>query len=374
MPRGVEAEDDFGPWGIFEADALGADGNTPIGADLESGAQAPNIRPPRAARHGAQDRTFLQPGQIPGALRSLPEFTVRFLGVVVPPQRVDVRVGVGQFSDLLAGEIRWEALLPELVFALDFAFGLRRWSVTETNVVELEGPAQLGERLRGFGEKDAVIIDVELQRSPISQEGRRQEIEVGQEEFPVVEFGADKQTAAIVEHIKHREVDVGVGKPGVRGGVQLPEFADLGALPAPHRSARFFCGRGMGMTVLQRPMADLGAVEFEGVEAQDFRSGEAVGARWGAGQALFEEVKDGLRPRRGVVAPRATWRPKAALGLGASAEKIAGENVEATTGESELVRRFSPRQLVLAEEFEDVTNERCGVTVEQLRVLFISAQ
>jgi hypothetical protein len=30
--------------------------------------------------------------------------------------------------------------------------------------------------------------------------------------------------------------------------------------------------------------------------------------------------------------------------------------------------------LVLAEEFEDVTNERCGVTVEQLRVLFISAQ
>ena len=55
MPSGVEAEDDFGPWGIFEADALGADGNTPIGAHLESGAHAPNIRPPRAARHGAQD-------------------------------------------------------------------------------------------------------------------------------------------------------------------------------------------------------------------------------------------------------------------------------------------------------------------------------
>ena len=167
IPRGVEAEEDFGPCGISEADALGADGDTPIGADLDSGAHAPNIRPPRAARRGAQDRTFLQPGQIPGALRGLPEFTVRFLGVVVPPQCVDVRVGVGQFSDLLAGEIGWEALLPEL--------------------------------------------------------------------------------------------------------------------PAPHRSVRFFCGRGMGMTVLQRPMADLGAVEFEGVEAQDFRSGEAVGARRRAG-------------------------------------------------------------------------------------------
>ena len=80
-----------------------------------------------------------------------------------------------------------------------------------------------------------------------------------------------------------------------------------------------------------------------------------------------------MRPRRGVVAPRATWRPKAALGLGASAEKIAGENVEATTVKSELVRRFNPPQVVLAKEFEDVTNKRCGVTVEQLRVLFISA-
>lgn len=343
MPGGVEVEDDFGLGGIFEADTLRADGNTPIGADLESGAQAPNIRPPRAARHGAQDRAFLQSGQIPGALRGLSEFTVRFLSVVVEPQRVDVRVGVGQFGELFAGEIGWEALLPELVFALDFAFGLRRWSVTETNVVELESPAQLGERLRGFGEKDAVIINVELEGAPISQEGRRQEIEIGQQEFPVVEFGADKQAAAIVEHIEHRKVDVGVGKPGVGRGVQLPEFADLGALPAPHRRVRFLGGRGMGMTVLQGPVADLGAVEFEGVEAQDFRSGEAVGARRRAGQALFEEVKDGLGPRRGVVATGALWRPKAALGLGAGAEKIAGENVEATTREAELVRRFSPR-------------------------------
>lgn len=343
MAGGVEAEDDFGPWGIFEADALSADGNTAIGADFESGAHAPNIRPPRAARHGAQDRAFLQSGQIPGALRGLPEFTVRFLGVVVQPQRVDVRVGVGQFGDLFASEIGREALLPELVFALNFAFGLRCWGVMETNVVELEGPAQLGERLRGFGEKEAMIIDVELQGSPVSEEGRRQEIEVGQEQFPVVEFGADKQAAAIVEHIKHREVDVGVGKPGVGRGVQLPEFADLGALPAPHRRGRLFCGCGMGMTVLQGPMADLGAVEFEGVEAQDLRSGEAVGARRRASQALFEEVQDGLRPWRRVVATRATWRPKAALSLGASAEKIAGKNVEATTRETELVCRFRPR-------------------------------
>jgi hypothetical protein len=90
-----------------------------------------------------------------------------------------------------------------------------------------------------LSEEDAVKVDIELEGSPISQKGRRQEIEVGQQEFPVVEFGADKQTAAFIEHIEHREVGVGVGKPRVRRGVQLPEFADLGALPAPHRRVRF---------------------------------------------------------------------------------------------------------------------------------------
>ena len=90
MPSGVEAEDDFGPWGIFEADALGADGNTPIGADLESGAHAPNIRPPRAARGGAQDGPFLLLGEFPSLLWGHAQFAMDFVGVAVKSQGVDV--------------------------------------------------------------------------------------------------------------------------------------------------------------------------------------------------------------------------------------------------------------------------------------------
>jgi hypothetical protein len=44
----------------------------------------------------------------------------------------------------------------------------------------------------------------------------------------------------------------------------------LGALPAPNRSVRFFWRSRMGTAVEHRPMAYLGAVEFEGVEAKNF--------------------------------------------------------------------------------------------------------
>ena len=84
----------------------------------------------------------------------------------------------------------------------------------------------------------------------------------------------------------------------------------------------------MGQTVVQGPMADLGAVEFEGMEAQDFRGGETVRTRRRASQPSLEEVKDWLRPGGGVVATGTVRHPQAAFALGARPEKIAGKNVE----------------------------------------------
>ena len=55
MAAGVEAEDDFGTWRVFEADLLGADRYTTIGAELHNGSLAPNIRPAGAARRGADN-------------------------------------------------------------------------------------------------------------------------------------------------------------------------------------------------------------------------------------------------------------------------------------------------------------------------------
>ena len=91
--------------------------------------------------------------------------------------------------------------------------------------------------------------------------------------------------------------------------IQLPEFADLGALPATHRGVRAFGRSGMGQAILHGPAADLGAVELEGVQAQVLRCGEAVWARRGARQALLEEVGDGLGLGGGVGATRGSRQP-----------------------------------------------------------------
>ena len=49
--------------------------------------------------------------------------------------------------------------------------------------------------------------------------------------------------------------------------VQLPEFADLGALPAAHWGVRAFGRSRMRAAILNRPAADLGTVKFEGEQS-----------------------------------------------------------------------------------------------------------
>lgn len=82
---GVEAENDFGAGRMFEAQALGADGNAAIGADLDEGAKAPNVRPPGAARGGTQDGALFLFGEVPGLLRGQAEFAMDFMNVAMKP-------------------------------------------------------------------------------------------------------------------------------------------------------------------------------------------------------------------------------------------------------------------------------------------------
>ena len=374
MAGRVEAENDFGALGIFQTDALGCDRNAAVGADFEAGSDAPNIRPPRAFGCGSQHRTLFFFGQLPGALWGLLKFAMGFVGVMVQAQSVDVGVGVLKFGDLFAGEIGWEAPLPELMFAFDFVFGLRGWGIKEANVVELEGRAQLGEGVGGVGEKDGVIIDVELKWAAIGEEGGGEEIEVRQEEFALIDFGAGENAAAIVEHVEHGIINGRLWEPAMGGGVELPDFADLGTLPAANRRRWFFGRSRMGMTVLQSPVADLGAIQFETMEAQGLRGDEAVGTGWRAGQTFHEQVDDRWRPRCSVVAAGSAGRPKVSLFPSTSAEIIGGEKIKLTAGEAELVGRLGSSQGALLKGFKNMANKRVGVPVEQLLVLLITGE
>ena len=150
MAGGMEAENDFGARRTLDAEALGADGDTAIGPDFEGSTYAPNIRPPGARRGWAQDGPFFLYGKFPGSLWDHAQLAVGFVGVAVESQGVDMRVGDFDLGDVFTGKVGWESALPELVFPLDFAFGLGSGSIQETNVIELEGPTQLGECLGVF--------------------------------------------------------------------------------------------------------------------------------------------------------------------------------------------------------------------------------
>ncbi len=119
----MAAEDDFDSRGQIYTEALGADGTPNVGPGLEGGTQSPNIRTPQAVGNWAQYRAVFFSGQLPSVLRG-PQFTVRFVSVAVESESVGVRLGDCEFRNLLADEIEWQPTLAELVFPLDFAFGL----------------------------------------------------------------------------------------------------------------------------------------------------------------------------------------------------------------------------------------------------------
>lgn len=263
----MEAEDDGGtPW-VFQTNALGPDGNPSIGTDFERGPKAPNIRPPGASRGWPQNGTLLLLGEVPGALSGEFEFAVGLVGIAMETQGVDMRVGFLNIRDAFTGEVRRKALLPELVFPLDFALGLRGWGIKEANVVEAQSRAQLGQGIRSLGEEHGVIIDVELEGPPISKKGGRKEIQVGEKQLSIIEFGADEKATAIIEHVEHGKVERAEWEPVVRGSIELPKLADLRALPTADWSQRLSSGCRMGMVVAPRPVAYLGPIELEVVEA-----------------------------------------------------------------------------------------------------------
>ena len=128
------------------------------------------------------------------------------------------------------------------------------------------------------------------------------------------------------------------------------------------------------MTVLQRPMADLGAVEFEGVQAEGFGSGEAIRTRGRAGQSLLKEFDDRWRPSCGMVATGSAGGPARWLLAGARGVVSGGQSVEAAAGEAELAGGLGRVEGVAPEMFQHMADKRGRVTMDELLMLFKGGQ
>ena len=107
-----------------------------------------------------------------------------FLLVVVEAEVFEQGVGLGEGGDVLGGEERREAFLPEVVGALDLAFGLRGGRVTQGDIVKAQGGAELGESVGLGGEKEEVVVDVEREREAVGEEGGGEKVEMGGEVLP----------------------------------------------------------------------------------------------------------------------------------------------------------------------------------------------
>src|SRR4051812_36425712 len=101
-----------------------------------------------------------------------------FHGVVVLTKLFEQGVGLGEGSDLLSGEDWRQAFLPEVVRALDLALGLGSWGVTQRDLVEAEGAAELGESLGLTGKEERMVVDVERQGEAVLAKGGGEKVEM----------------------------------------------------------------------------------------------------------------------------------------------------------------------------------------------------
>ncbi len=144
---------DFGAGFLFDAQTLRADGDAAVAASFQNCAHAPDVRPPRRLSRRTQHKTPFFFGEVPSGLRGHFYFAMDFPGVVMAAQFFEQRIGLRKGGDFFGGKKSGQPVLPEMMGAFDFAFGLRRGRVTQRDFVELQGAAQLGERVGGVGEE-----------------------------------------------------------------------------------------------------------------------------------------------------------------------------------------------------------------------------
>ena len=160
---GMEAACDASVWWQLDAQALAGESNATIWSDAGLGADAPDVRPPRATRRRAHDGALFFSSQVPGGLRGGSDLAVFFVAVVVEAEFFDEAVGLREGGDVFGREEGGETFLPEVVRALDFSFGLRGGREAQGDFVKAQGGAELGEGVWLAGEEKGVVVDIEGQ-------------------------------------------------------------------------------------------------------------------------------------------------------------------------------------------------------------------
>ena len=371
---GMEAANDLCSGWFIDAQTLSAEGDAAVGVDASRGALAPDVRPPWAVREGAQNRTFLAAGPLPGGLRGGADLAMLFVRVAMCAQLIEQWIGERECGDLLGGKEGGQTFLPVIMEAFDFAFGLRRGSVAQGDFVEAQGGAKLGKCLWSMGEEEGVVIDIEGQGQAAGGKGAGEEVEMSQERLARVEPRKGHDAAVVVNDFKQVQRLAPLAEPAVRRSIVLPQLADLLDLPAPHRFAWLLVFSVRGEPLPQSPAADAGAINLEVMATMRLRGREAVGGRRARLQQLAQEIADFLRPAWMVIATRAAWLPGSVAALNAGAEVIGVENIKAAAAQIEFGENICRGEEVAPEPRHDITNKWRRMPPAQLLVVFFKPQ
>jgi len=276
----AEAANDGGAWRCIDGMALGTNGDFAVVADADTGLQAPDEGPPGTSRGGTQDGAFIGEGLSLGGVGSGAKLAVDFMLIGVREKLVKQAVGAFEFEDAIGGEQWWEALLPVVMAAFDFAFGLRGWGVAEVDAVEVEGLTELGEGIGIMGVKEGMEVHIESQGQAVGFEDAGEEVQMGQQGFGGIEACADIETGGVVQQVEEGLFVRVAGQPGMRTGVVLPQRPQIAGLPAFDRFWRGLVAGVWSELVLDGPAANAGAVGFEAEAAVEFAGTGAVGGGW----------------------------------------------------------------------------------------------
>ena len=298
---GMETVDHPGAGSDSRAEAFITNGHATIGAYFQRGTGTPDVRPPGATGCRTQGRAIFLASFLGSGIGRAAQFTMDFLGVAMLTQLGQEDVGRFRCSNIFGSEQRRQAALPVLVLAFDFAFGLRGAGVAQGDAVEVQRGSELSQGFGSLGKEKAVAIHIKFQRQSMLGEGGGEEVEVSQEVFGVINFGAGANAGTVIQQIEQRIVSFVAWEPTVRRGIQLPERTDLETLPAADGSGWAAWRRGVGQMVGEGPPADGGRVDWKAQTAMNFGGRKAIRSRWTDRKEFANECFSALRPVRGVI-------------------------------------------------------------------------
>ena len=211
-----------------------------------------------------------------------------------------------------------------------------------------------------------MVVHIERQGQAVDLKDAGKEVEVGQECFGGIEVCASVQARGVVEDVQ-KDLFVGAARPpGVGCGVVLPEGSLVAGLPAFDGLGWGFVAGIRGELVFDRPATDAGAVGWAAQPAMEFAGDGAVRARRFGGEEFGDQRGDFGGPIGMVIATGTPRSPGVGVAVGAGAQVVGVEFVEAGTRQSQFAGGGASADLAGAITVKEMTDERSGETFDQL--------